>query len=287
MNQTRRRDVRTGAMGKLCLPMLCTLVLSACQGVPETNAAEPLPPERQRELLREALNAFDEAVGIVRENPAQAEALYRKSAAAFETLAEHGVRNTALEYNLGNTYFRLGELGRAILHYRRAKQLDPTDAALTANLTYARNRVEPYIEPSGTQKLIHRLMFWTNRTSIQDRFWLMVIASIAGWLGLMFRLRRRSRPITTLACLAIVLGLANAASVAWQLHDETHHPPAVIANGEHVLRLGRGEGHDPALSQPLGPGVELQILNQRADWVEVQLPDNQTGWLPASAIKEI
>ena len=276
-----------GATNRLRLSVLCGLLLAVSQCVPAAVGVDPLAPERQRELLRDGLSAFDQAVEVVRQDAARAETLYRQAAATFETLADHGVRNAALEYNLGNTYFRLGELGRAIMHYRRAQQLNPTDAALNANLDYARNRVEPYIKPSGTQQLMHRLTFWTTHTSMPARFRLTLIASIAGWLGLMLRLRWRSRPLLTLSCLAIVVALANATSVAWQLHDEADRPPAVIVNGEHPLRLGRGEGYDPALNQPLGPGVELRILNQRADWVEVQLPNDKTGWLPASAVEKI
>ena len=252
----------SGAADKFSLSVLGILMLMAGLGVRPGEAAEPLPHERQRELLREGLNAFDEAVEAIRADPTRAETLYHQAAGAFETLAEHGVRNAALEYNLGNTYFRLGELGRAILHYRRAQRLDPTDATLNANLDYARNRVEPYIKPSGTQQLMTRLMFWTNRASIQNRFWIASLASIAGWLGLMLRLRWRSRALLTLSCLAIVFGLTNAASVTWQLHDQTRHPPAVVVSGEHTLRLGRGAGYDPALSQPLGPGFEVRILNR-------------------------
>jgi uncharacterized protein YgiM (DUF1202 family) len=103
----------------------------------------------------------------------------------------------------------------------------------------------------------------------------------------MLRLRWRSRGLLTLSCLFVVFGLANAASVGWQLHDQTRHPPAVVVSGEHTLRLGRGEGYDPALSQPLGPGVEVRILNQRADWAEVRLADGKTGWLPLQAIVQI
>jgi tetratricopeptide (TPR) repeat protein len=276
-----------GATDKLRVSVLCNLLFGIALCVPAIARADSLPPERQRELAREGLGAFDQAVEVVRHDATRAETLYRQAAAAFEALADSGVRNAALEYNLANTYFRLGELGRAILHYRRAQRFDPTDAALSANLEYARNRVEPYIEPSGTRQLIHRLTFWTSHTSVRTRYQLTLIASIAGWLGLALRLRWRSRALLTLSCLVVLLALANAASVAWQLHDEARRPPAVVLKGEHVLRLGRGEGYDPALNQPLGPGVELRILNQRADWVEVQLPDDQTGWLPASAIKRI
>ena len=246
-----------------------------------------LPPERRREMLRDALNAFDDAVATARDNPTQAEQLYRQAAAAFERLVTDGVRNPALEYNLGNTWFRLGNLGRAVLHYRRAQRLDPGHAKLAENLKYARNRVEPTINPGGEQRLLRRLLFWHYDTSARLRFWFTVIGSVAGWLGLAIWLRRRWQALAVLSALTIVLGLANAASLGWQLHDDARRPPAVVVQAEQILRLGRGEGYDPAMKQPLGPGVELRVLQQRGDWVEVRLADDRTGWLPAQAIERV
>jgi tetratricopeptide (TPR) repeat protein len=262
--------------------MACTLSLGLTAA-----GAEPLTPQRQHEILHDALNAFDQAVSVARDDAARAEALYRESAAAFETLLSSGLRNPALHYDLGNAYFRLGKLGRAILHYRRAQRLDPTDGLVATNLQYARNRVEPYVAPTSGQRLLHRLMFWASHTSVRVRFWLAAILSMAGWVALAVWLRWRSGPLLILACLGIVLGLANAGSVAWQLHDETARPPAVVVDGQHVLRLGRGEGYDPAVTQPLGPGVELRILSERGEWVEVELRDGKTGWLPSAAVERV
>ena len=80
--------------------------------------------DEARQILRDALNAFDDAVARVQNNPTEARELYRRAAASFEALTTAGLRNAALEYNLGNTYFRLDELRRAIVHYRRALRLD-------------------------------------------------------------------------------------------------------------------------------------------------------------------
>ena len=251
------------------------------------RADSVMPIERQRELLNEGLNNFDQAMEQAAQHTGDPDALYRRSVGAFETLASGGVRSPALEYNLGNTYFRLGELGKAIVHYRRGLRLAPTDFDLNENLNYTRNRVEPFIQPTGTQRLLERLLFWTNRTSVAERYRMTLYASIAGWLGLLIRLRYRARPLLVISCLVIVFALANAGSIAWQIHEEHSKPPAVVVNGQHILRLGRGEGYDPALNQPLGPGVEVRILSERADWAEIQLADGKTGWLPSSAIERI
>ncbi len=51
-----------------------------------------------------------------------------------------GQWNPALFYNLGNAYFRTGDLGRAILNYERALALDPSQPEARANLQLARDQ---------------------------------------------------------------------------------------------------------------------------------------------------
>ena len=84
-----------------------------------------------------------------------------------------------------------------------------------------------------------------------------------------------------------MLSLAHGISVGWQLHEDAQHPQVVILSGPQTLRSGRGDGYEPVLKQTLGAGVEMRILNERADWVEVELRDGHTGWLPNSAVERI
>ena len=249
--------------------------------------ADEMTPQRQREVLRDALGAFDEAVGVTRRDPDAAAELYRRSAAGFEALTAAGLRNAAIEYNLGNTYFRLDQLGRAVVHYHRALRLDPADKKLLANLAYARRQVEPLIRPTGQERLWQRLLFWHYRASPATRFWVATLLSALGWLLLILRLRWHVRSLLAAGVIAVVLGLAAGTSVVWQATDEAKCPYAVIVGDDCTLRLGRGEGYDPALKQPLGPGVELRILQQRGDWIEVSLPNDQTGWLPESVVQRV
>jgi tetratricopeptide (TPR) repeat protein len=269
-------SVRVLQLGLIALPALAALVLAAPAG--------QISPERQRQILRDALNAFDDAVAAAERDPAHAAELYRQAAASFEALLETGLHNAGLEYNLGNTCFRLGRLGEALVHYRRAERLDPGRESLRANLAYARRQVEPYLEPSGQDRLWHRLLF---RTPLSLRYHAAPALAGLGWILLLLRLRWNARPLLAAGVVSALLGLACAASVNWQMYDEARYPSAVVVTGDQTLRLGRGEGYEPAIKQPLGPGVELRVLQQRADWVEVQLGNGQTGWLPAAAIERI
>ena len=249
------------------------------------HGADAMSLERQRSVLHDALDAYDQAVAA--ESAPDSQAHYRSAAAGFESLVTAGVRSAAIEYNLGNAFFRLGDLGRAITHYRRAQRIHPADNKLAANLAYARARVEPAIRPSGDRRLAQRLLFWNASTSMNLRFWICALSSAAGWLGLAFWLRFRKGPLLALSLSAIGLGGANAGSVAWQLRDEQARPAAVLVAPETILRQGRGDAYERAMRQPLGAGVELRIIGQRGDWVEVELADETTGWLPAGALERV
>lgn len=268
--------------GRLRVLLCCLAALAAA-----TCHAESLTPARQQETLQSALDAFDEAVASMREDPAKAKRLYQQAAAAYESLLASGLSNAGLHYNLANTYFRIGELGRAILHYRRAEKLEPNDERTASNLKYARDRVEPFITPSGQRQLTERLLFWTRYASASWRLWMTAVAGGLGWLLLACWLRWRRTSLAASAALLIIFGLLNAASLGFEMRQDALAPPAVLVGKAQTLRLGRGEGADPALSQPLGPGVEVRILEQRGDWVEVRLVDDKRGWLPASAVARV
>jgi len=249
-----------------------------------TTLAAPANAADHADLLRTAPSNYDKAVAAARDNPQAAADLYKQSAAGFESLAAGGVRSAALEYNLGNAYYRLGDIGRSIVHYRRAQQLDPADPRIAANLHYARERVEPFIAPSGQTQLIDRLLFWNNNISLSGRFWIALVGSLIGWSALLVWTQRRIPGVGVVACVGIALGLANAASVGGEIYDERSQPSAVVVQGGQKLRAGRGEGYDEVIKQPLGSGVEVRIIDTRGDWVEVRLADNVSGWMPAAAL---
>jgi tetratricopeptide (TPR) repeat protein len=249
--------------------------------------ADSLSADRRREILNDALTAYDEATEAARDNPGEAESLYRKAAAHFETLREAGLRNAALEHNLGNSYYRLGDIGRAVACYRRAQRLSPGHEDSAANLEFVRRRVKPEIQPGDQQRLIERLLFWQYSTSLSQRFWAAMVFGLLGWCGLTVWVFRRRSWLATVSLGCVVLGFANAGLVAWEIHEQQTRPAAVVVRGEPMLRTGRGEGFDPVRQEPLGPGVELRILDERGGWARVQLADQQTGWLPLSALERI
>lgn len=59
-----------------------------------------------------------------------------------------------LYYNIGNTYYRLGDAGRAIIWYERALQLDPTNDDARTNLDFVNSRITD--KPVDDRSMISR-----------------------------------------------------------------------------------------------------------------------------------
>ncbi len=266
-------------------PALLTFVtVMACAAT--SALGEPLSPERQRQVLADALRDYDAAAELQSSDLKRAQQLYRQSAAGFEALASTGVQNAALEYNLGNAYFRAADLGRALLHYRRAARLDPGDVRVQANLRFARQRVEPTIMSSGRAQVAQTLFFWYFNTPLHRRFAAGALLAALGWGLLLAWLRWPRGALAAGGMASVVLASLALASVLYEINERATHPDAVVLQRE-TLRLGRSTTSDPALRSPLGPGVEVQVRQQRGDWVEVRLANDAAGWLPAASIAAI
>ena len=132
------------------------LIMLICLVPGVNHAAEP--GARQRTFLR-ALEVFDGA-----KSPED----YRRAASLLETLLADGCQNGAVYYNLGNAYFRAGELGRAIAAYRQAKPYRPRDPYLDANLRQAL-AVAPGRLPQPSTPWWRHVLFWSGWLSFPEK----------------------------------------------------------------------------------------------------------------------
>ena len=92
-------------------------------------------------------------------------ALYHYQAAA----QKDGV-SSDLYYNMGNTYYRLNDLGHAVLNYRRALALDPSNEEARLNLEFVRTKIADKPEDDSTfLNNVHRhIVSWMGKKSFLD-----------------------------------------------------------------------------------------------------------------------
>ena len=141
------------ALSFLCVSLLCCSLHNAY--------CTPIDSEQVSGFYTEAVTMFRKANELALTNPEKAKMLYQSSVMRFERIAEDGgIKNGKLYYNIGNAYFRMNDLGMAILNYRRAETLIPGDTNLQHNLQYARSRRTDRIEEEQKTIVLKTLFFF-------------------------------------------------------------------------------------------------------------------------------
>lgn len=233
-------------------------------------------------ILGEAQAAYDRGASILPTEPVAAREAFRTAATRFQQLVDDGLRNGPLLYDLGNAYLQSGDLGRAILSYRAAQVYTPGDAPLLHNLEHARSLRRNRIAPSGERALRGALLGWHDRTAIGTRFSVFAVAWCGFWILLTVVRFRRVPGSGWIAGAAAALWLATGLSVAVDL-VKGRPPVGVVTADETIVRKGNGDGFAPQFEEPLYPGVEFVLRDERPGWIEIELPNETTGWIPRDA----
>jgi tetratricopeptide (TPR) repeat protein len=209
---------------------------------------------------------------------------YQQAIEQYEQILDNGQASGALYYNLGNSYFKTGQLGLAVLNYERAKQYIPQDSDLRANYAFALSQVK---RTSSTQSPSFIKKTWQ---SYQQQFSLDRLAKIifALYAGGLFVLAVYICSGRSAVLLRIGLGLI---AVLLVLHITTFYFKKNLEARAAVMTQPADALFEPQIKATkhftLFEGTRVQILEQRDDWIKVQRLDGKMGWSPASAVTKI
>mgnify|MGYP000933532573 CR=1 FL=1 len=74
-------------------------------------------------------------------NQAYANQNYTEALAHYTTIADSSWQSPALYFNMANSYYRLNQVGYAILYYEKANKLSPNDSHTVNSLTLTRTKI--------------------------------------------------------------------------------------------------------------------------------------------------
>jgi len=246
-----------------------------------------LPAQEAQSLFAEANKTFGTA--HTEADPEAQRQLYHTAALQYERLIrEGGIHNARLYYNLANAYLLTGDLGRAVLNYRRAERIDGGDVHIQKNLAFARSRRLDMIPVRTEQQVLQTLLFWHYDLSLKTRFLVACLAcacvllalTAMVWLG-------PGRPILTTAGIAGLVLACAAASVIVEVGQQRGTVDGVITAAQVVARQGDGPNYPESFKAPLHAGTEFQLIERRPDWLHIQLTDGSDGWIPKEAAETL
>lgn len=198
---------------------------------------------------------------------------FNDAAEAYQNLLKSGRVSSALFFNLGNAYFKGGQMGRAIAAYRSAELLTPRDPDIRANLQFARNQIQgPTLPVPAWQR-------WLGRLSLNEWTWLGA-ATLWLWIGTLIAGQCQPALKTALRKFVVLLGitaLAVNAGLITLLAENHSTKSAVVIASEATARQGPLDESQTAFT--LHDGAELEVLDRKDDWLQVTTDPKRIGWV--------
>ncbi len=254
------------------LPILIA-VLPAMLGTTLAFSAESTPQER----YSEARNAFEQGD-------------FPKAQSIGETLISEQHYSPALFQLLGNTRYRLGDLGHAALYYQRAALLPAPSAETRQNIAHIHERSGNFFFP--TNGIGRQFASWFSRSH-----WL-AIASACGWaltlcciIAFFFvRAGNLRALLLTIAVLALVGEASSVLGWLWSPSFEKVRDIAVITSRE--TRAYTAASTTSNSLAPLPPGSQVRKIEDRGSWSYVEFhnenppPEGKEirGWVQTESI---
>ena len=255
-------------MRRLALAVVLSLVAGLCAAAPPAPAAG------------DHSGAIDAA--FRRGNEAFYRGDYRAAVDAYEQVASLGVVHQDLYYNLGNAYYKAGQMGLAVFNYERALALDADQPDARRNLEAARAAAERF----GRDRVEGKVTapFWSRAVTAIARstlLWLFLGLYYACFIALLaYRFLAPGLGRAALGTGAALFGVA--ALIAGLLffgrlaHDRYVHE-GVILPDEVTVKDGPSPGASTAFQ--LHAGLKVHLVERDHEWVRVRLPNGLEGWM--------
>ena len=215
---------------------------------------------------------------------------YASAVKDWEEIRSAGLMSRELYYNLGNAYFKTGEMGPAILWYERALKLDPSDKDVRYNLEFARSLTQDRIEEVPEiffEQWGHAMCYLLPSNTWAVLCLVFLAAALA--MALLYLLgstpgRRRVGFFVGIAF--IILAFLGWDFAQWQRQEALAQDRAVVMRPVSAVKSSpSAEGSVDLFI--LHEGTRVKILDNVGSYTNIELGDGRQGWIPAGDIEVI
>ncbi len=220
--------------------------------------------------------------------------LYRngKFESAIETykqIEKEGYEGTSLYYNLGNSYYRVGKIGYAILNYEKALKLSPTDEEVKHNLAFANLSTVDKIQPLPE----FFLFVWWNSllASFTVNGWtyivyfffilLLILISLYFFVRTIFQ-----QKLVLFSGLGILVVFALTVSLLIvKINREQKLISGVVIEQSVTAKTSPDSKSSDAFI--IHEGLKVNLEDKLDQWVKIKLADGKVGWVENNSVEKI
>lgn len=240
----------------------------------------------------------------LRSKAQQADSAYNKEAyneavaLYLESIAQDGI-SSDIYYNLGNAYYRAGQLGKAIISYERALAIDPSNDEARTNLDFVRTRIVDIPEDdssflSNLHKEICSLMSPDGWAVLALLLFIILLSTVALYI---FSSNVRMRKTGFFGGIVILFLFIYTVIVASQTASAIDsHDRAIVTVPTTILSSApRSSRSKTEKVVPIHEGTKVHIVDSLSTpddpevgkWYDVKINNSTRAWLNAADVEKI
>ena len=214
---------------------------------------------------------------------------YQQALEQWNKILDNGAHSAALYFNLGNAYYKTGDINMALLNFERAKLLAPNNQDIDFNIKMANQFVVTSIEPLPLPFFLRWRTSVINMYSSDNWAYISIFSFIAFLILIGLFIFSRIvvvRRISFLTGIIILIFSGFTFSfAAKQKKKIVERKNAIVFCPRVTVKSSPSQtGTDLFL---IYEGLKVQITDSINTWKEIKLADGNEGWLPDSCIVKI
>ena len=213
---------------------------------------------------------------------------YKKSIELYEKIIDSGQENSTVFYNLGNAYYRLGDIGHAIWAYKHANKFSPRDKDIIHNLKIAEAKKIDRINPPPLF-ILHD--FYRKIKSSMTMFELILLGGILFfifsllWIKQFFSGKQNVLSKSIFQILMTVIITVHAVILDLVFERKRISNEAIIVEKSDA-QSGPFLGDNKVLFK-INEGSVVEILDEKNNWSEIILIDGKKGWVLSNILRRM
>ncbi len=214
---------------------------------------------------------------------------YSSAREEYQKIINSGFESVELYYNLGNTFYKLGQIPSSILYLEKALLLNPKDVDIRFNLDLANQLIVDKINPVNEFFLkkwvrnfagILKADAW-GYISLMSFILLLTVILIA-YINRGFKYRRIMLSGGALMVVVFLLSLV----LGGIQNKQTAHPDSAIVFSSSLTAKSSPDASGTDLFV-IHEGVKVKITGQVGTWIRIRLADGNEAWIPENSVERI
>jgi tetratricopeptide (TPR) repeat protein len=213
---------------------------------------------------------------------------YNEAISLYESGLEKG-ESASLYYNLGNAYYKSGNLGKAILNYERAYLLKPGEEDIRYNLELARSQTIDQIKPIDrfflTEWIDGISYIWNTNTWAYISIVCFIVTLLLAGVYIFTKTGWLKKTSFFTGIFILLISIISFSFSKKQRNILLSHEYAIVLSPTVTVKGSPDESGTALFVVHEGTKVKIkQTLNQ---WIEIQLADGNIGWIEVTNLETI